>query len=183
MAGEDVAALLDRCAGGDQSAFKRLYDAQSPRLYALALRLLKQPVLAADAVHDTFMHVWRMHASERAERFDPAHGPAEAWLAALLRARAIDTLRRGGRQPLEQPDGAASAEEGDEVLEKAPDREVPAPDGRFAALDPSAFHALRLAYLEGLTYGELADRLQQPLGTVKAGVRRALIGLKACARA
>ena len=92
MAGEDVAALLDRCANGDQSALKRLYDTQSPRLYALALRLLSQPVLAADAVHDVFLRIW-----ERSERFDPGHGDAAAWLTGLLRYRALSALRLRGR--------------------------------------------------------------------------------------
>src|SRR6185437_3568998 len=77
--------LLHRCRDGDAAAFRRLYDAESPRLYGLALRITGQAALAADAVHDAFLQVW-----QKATRFDPGRGSAGAWLTALVRYRAID---------------------------------------------------------------------------------------------
>ena len=85
--------LLKRCGEQDNAAFRRLYELQSPRLYALALRLMQQPMLASDAVHDAFVQVW-----QRSARFDPDRGSAEAWLGSLVRYRAIDILRRRSRE-------------------------------------------------------------------------------------
>ena len=88
-----VARLVERCGAGDRAAFRALYDAQAARLYGIALRITRQPGLAADAVHDALLQVW-----QKAARFDPARGAAEAWLTGLVRYRAIDIVRRQGRE-------------------------------------------------------------------------------------
>ncbi|WP_419730675.1 sigma-70 family RNA polymerase sigma factor [Lichenicola sp.] len=174
----DLAVLLGRCAEGDQKAFRTLYELQSPRLYGLALRLMQQPALAADAMHDAFVQVW-----QRAAQFDPARGAAEAWLAGLLRYRAIDILRRRSRERY-------GHEPTDEV--------DPAPDAleRLAAAgDDAALHrcleqlegaqrsVVLLAFMEGLSHTELSSQLKAPLGTVKSWIRRALLGLRRCLEA
>ena len=171
----DTAALLLRCADGDRTAFRQLYEAQSPRLYGLALRLMQQPALAADAVHDAFIQVW-----QRAERFDPARGAAEAWLTTLLRYRAIDILRRRSREQY----GHERADEPDPAPD-ALDRLGERADGEalrrcLAELEDGQRRVVMLAFMEGLSHSELAVRLQAPLGTVKSWVRRALLGLRRC---
>ena len=90
--GQLLDGLLLRSGQGDQDAFRRLYDLQSPLLYGQALRLTRQSQLAADAVHDTFMQVWG-----QSSRFDPTRGHARNWLITLLRNRAIDIMRRRER--------------------------------------------------------------------------------------
>ena len=159
----DVASLLQGCAEGDRAAFRRLYELQSSRLYGLALRLMQQPALASDAVHDTFIQVW-----QRAARFDPARGAAEAWLTSLVRYRAIDILRRRSREQYGQE------------REDEPD---PTPDALQLLGERADGAALQLAFMDGLSHSELAARLQAPLGTVKSWVRRALLGLRRCLEA
>ena len=173
--GESLDTLLERCGRGDRTAFRRLYDAQSARLYGQALRLTRQPQLAADAVHDAFLQVW-----QRSSRFDPARGHAEAWLASLLRYRAIDILRRRGREsygvePAEEPDTAPDAL--DQLVASTAGSEL---RRCLELLEEGQRRVVLMAFVDGLSHSELATRLQAPLGTVKSWVRRALIGLRRC---
>jgi RNA polymerase sigma-70 factor (ECF subfamily) len=171
----ELGELLTRCADGDRSAFRRLYDLQSARLYGAALRITHQSTLAADAVHDALLQVW-----QNAARFDPARGSGEAWLLGLVRYRALDIARRRVREA---------------PLEAVPDQEDPDPDplSRLAAaseasalhrclqgLEPDRQRLVSLAFVEGLTHSQLAERLSLPLGTVKSWIRRALTSLKRC---
>lgn len=167
--------LIRRCRDGDPAAFRRLYDAESPRLYGLALRITGQAALAADAVHDTFLQVW-----QKASQFDAGRGSAAAWLTALVRYRAIDLVRSHGRETT-----------GHDI----PDRADPSPgalDALLASATGAALHrclalleekprqAIMLAFVEGRTHADLANDLGAPLGTVKSWIRRGLMALKAC---
>ncbi len=80
IARSETAELLARCATADRAAFRRLYELNSGRLYAIALRITRQPALASDAVHDALLQVWR-----NAARFDPERGNADGWLISLVR--------------------------------------------------------------------------------------------------
>lgn len=167
--------LLQLCAAGDRDAFRRLYERCSPRLYGIALRVAREPSLAADAVHDAFVQVWR-----QAGRFDPARGAADAWLATLVRYRALDIARRRrrdvlGYEPVDAPDEAPS------VL----DRLVGSADADLLrrcleVLDEEKRRLIVLAFTDGLSHGELAARVGAPLGTVKSWIRRSLSTLRAC---
>ena len=175
---ESLDLLLSRCGGGDRAAFRRLYDLQSARLYGQALRLTRQPQLAADAVHDAFLQVW-----QRSSRFDPARGHAEAWLSSLLRYRAIDILRKRGRENY----GVEAADEpdtGPDALQQL----VSSSEGSalrrcLDQLEEGQRRVVLLAFVDGLSHSELAAKLQAPLGTVKSWVRRALLGLRRCLEA
>ncbi len=176
--GDDAASLdglLSRCGGGDRAAFRRLYDLQSARLYGQALRLTRQPQLAADAVHDAFLQVW-----QRSSRFDPARGHAEAWLSSLLRYRAIDILRKRGREnqgvePADEPDPGP-----DPLHQLVSSSEGIALRRCLDQLEAEPRRVVLLAFVEGLSHSELATKLQAPLGTVKSWVRRALLSLRRC---
>ncbi len=173
--GATLTDLLHRCRGGDHAAFRRLYDFESPRLYGMALRITRQPSLAADAVHDAFLQVW-----QHADRFDPRRGSAEAWLTGLVRYRAIDLVRNRAR------------ETGDEALPEQVDTGPGALDVLLASdagkslhhclsvLDEKQRQVILLAFVKGRTHAELADDLGAPLGTVKSWIRRGLMALKAC---
>jgi RNA polymerase sigma-70 factor, ECF subfamily len=170
-----LAALLARCGTGDATAFRAVYDLQSARLYGIALRITRQPPLAADAVHDAFMQVW-----QRAARFDAARGSAEAWLTGLVRYRAIDILRKSGRETtgLALPD---SEDDGPGPLEALlASRDGEALHRCIEQLDPSQRRSILLAFVEGLSHSEIAARIATPLGTVKSWVRRGLIALREC---
>lgn len=167
--------LLMRCAQADGVAFRRLYDLQSATLYGVALRITRQPALAADAVHDAMLQVWR-----NASRFDPARGNAKAWLLSLVRYRALDSVARIGREALggEVPD----------VADTDPDpldRLLATQEGMLLRhcleeVDPNRRSLVLLAFFEGLTHSEIAERIGQPLGSVKSGIRRALLVLRNC---
>ena len=167
--------LLMRCAQADGVAFRRLYDLQSATLYGVALRITRQPALAADAVHDAMLQVWR-----NAARFDPARGNARAWLLSLVRYRALDAIARIGREGL--------GDEVPEVADTAPDpldRLLATQEGMLLhhcleEVDPGRRSLVLLAFFDGLTHSEIAERVGQPLGSVKSGIRRALLALRNC---
>ena len=167
--------LLLRCAQADGAAFRQLYDLQSPALYGVALRITRQPALAADAVHDALLQVWR-----NAARFDPARGTARAWLLSLVRYRALDLVGRSGREVL----GADVPEQADP--DPSPlDRLLTTQAGRalhecLQTIEPERRNLVVLAFMEGLTYAEVAARARQPLGTVKSTIRRSLLALRSC---
>jgi RNA polymerase sigma-70 factor (ECF subfamily) len=173
--GDDAAALLGRCAAGDRAAFRTLYDRWSARLHGIALRITRQPSLAADATHDAFVQVW-----QQAARFDPARGSAEAFLVSLVRYRALDIVRRHGREvpgyePPEQEDDSP------DILSRL----IGAAEGAvlqrcLSLLDPDRRRIVLLAFVDGLSHGELAARLGVPLGTIKSWIRRSLLSLREC---
>ncbi|MGH7105520.1 MAG: sigma-70 family RNA polymerase sigma factor [Acetobacteraceae bacterium] len=176
--GSDAAGLghlLQRIAGGDRAALRRLYDLKSPRLYAIALRITREKELASDALHDAFMQVLK-----QAGRFDPARGSAEAWLVSLVRYRALDIVRGRGREvlgyePADQPgfepdalDLLAATEEGARLRTC------------LGALEEDRRRLIMLAFVDGLSHNDLAARLSLPLGTVKSAIRRGLLTLREC---
>ncbi len=171
----DPERLLLLCASGDHDAFRGLYERCGGRLYGLALRITRQPALAADAMHDAFIQVW-----QQASRYDPARGDAEAWLIGLVRYRALDIVRRRGRDTLGyEPDDAPDDAPG--PLERLiGGSEADALRRCLATLDIERQRLLTLAFTDGLSHAELAERLGAPLGTVKSWIRRSLAALREC---
>ena len=174
---EDATALLGQVAAGDRVAFRRLYDLQAPRLYAVALRITRQGPLAADAVHDAFLQVWR-----NAGRFDAARAPAEAWLLGLVRYRALDIARRRGREvAADDLDLPEPADEGPDPLEVlAGSRDAAALHACLRQLEADRRRLVLLAFVDGLSHSEVAARVGMPLGTVKSWIRRSLQSLRLC---
>ncbi len=171
----DPGALLWRVAAGDRLAFRRLYDQQSPRLYAVALRVTRQPALASDAVHDAFLQVWR-----NAARFDAARGNAEAWLLSLVRYRALDIARRRVREVSDDDMPELEDQDPDPLARLATARDAAALHRCLQTLDADRRRLVVLAFVEGLSHSELAERLATPLGTVKSWIRRSLLALRTC---
>ena len=169
-------ALL-ACAGGDKSALKRIYDAESPRMVGVALRILKRRALAEEAVQDSFILIWR-HAA----RFDPQRGSGLTWIYAILRNRSLSILRDERRtETSDSPLAEETASEEDDpetVMAKISDAK--ALRGCLEALPAERRGMVLLAFVQGLTHGEIAGRLGMPLGTVKSWIRRSLIALKEC---
>lgn len=171
----ELTELLRRCADADRAAFRRLYELQSPRLYGVALRITRQPALAADAVHDALLQVW-----QNARRFDINRGNPEAWLLSLVRYRALDITRRNSRElsGLELPDTVD--DDPDPLAQLIGSVEGEALHRCLQTLPPDRRRLVVMAFIDGLTHSELAQRLDQPLGTVKSWIRRALLNLKRC---
>jgi len=174
-ANEHVAALLQRSAEGDRAAFRRLYDLQSSRLYAVALRITRQSALAADAMHEAFVSVW-----EYADRFDPLRGTGDAWLTSIVRYRALDLVRRGVREVTGLDVPEREDEDPDPLARLLGSAEGAALHRCLEELDAERRALIMHAFMDGLTHTELADRFAMPLGTVKSSIRRGLAGLRHC---
>jgi RNA polymerase sigma factor (sigma-70 family) len=169
-----VAAALARCAAGERSALRVIYDIEAPRMVGVARRILRRQDLAEEATQDTFMRVWRA-----ARTFDPQKGAARTWLYAILRNCALSILRDEGRFVSDDDkleDAAAPMTES--ALARLP--ESSALRRCLERLDAERRSVVVLAYVHGLSHGELAGRLGVPLGTVKSWVRRSLISLQEC---
>lgn len=179
-AGEDrnreQAALLSSMARGEKAALSALYDQLSGPLYSLAYRMLADPTEAQDLIQDIFLQAWRT-----AGTYDPSRGSVFSWLATLVRNRAIDRIRMRQRRaellsaaaPDLQPAGGEDSGGSLWRQEKAE-----AVRTALAGLAPDQQQAIELAYFSGLTQQEIAARLNEPLGTIKARIRRGLLKLK-----
>jgi RNA polymerase sigma-70 factor (ECF subfamily) len=171
-------AALGRMARGDHQALAELYDRHARPVFSLALRILQERGEAEDVVQEVFAQAWT-----QAARYDTARGAVAAWLLNMARSRAIDRLR----SKRARPEGAADSEP---ALDQMPAVGVPQDvqllsDEQVARLRSALGElpalqriALELAYYEGLTHAEIADRLEQPLGTVKTRIRQAMIKLR-----
>jgi RNA polymerase sigma-70 factor, ECF subfamily len=170
-------AALERMARGDHEALAELYDRHGRLVFSLALRILRDQGDAEDIVQDVFSQAWR-----QAARYESSRGNVIAWLLNLTRSRAIDRLR--GRRA--RPDTAA----GDPAALEVPDLSQPVDEQialsnqaariRAAVDELSVLQrvAIELAFYEGLTHVEIAERLELPLGTVKTRIRQGLLKLK-----
>jgi RNA polymerase sigma-70 factor (ECF subfamily) len=172
---DDTALLLHRCGSGDRAAFRALYDRWSGRLHGIALRITRESSLAADATHDAFVQIWR-----EAYRFDLGRGTPEAFLISLVRYRALDIVRRRQRErPGYEPDERAD-ESPDALARMVSSSEGAALQRCMERLDPERRQIVAMAFINGLSHGELAARLRMPLGTVKSTIRRSLLSLREC---
>jgi RNA polymerase sigma factor (sigma-70 family) len=170
LSDEAVVALVARSS---DSALAELYDRYGRTAYALALRVVRDKALAEDAVQDAFLGVWRS-----AERFRPERSKASTWIFTLVHRRAVDLVRREERRRAEPLDavphssGPATDDEAWLGLERARVREA------LSRLPDQQREALELAYFGGYTQSELAERLGEPLGTIKSRMFNGLARLR-----
>ena len=168
--------LIDAVRDGSQAALKRLYELESRRLYGIALRIVRRPDLAADAVQDAFVQVWQNAASYSPERGNPA-----AWLTAIVRYRALDAVRKFGREVRSDDPRLGDRAEDPDILERLDARRAEGALRRcLGELNEDQRRCIALAFVDGLTHAEIAARLAAPLGSVKSWVRRGLIALRSC---
>ena len=170
--------LMARVEARDADALGELYDRHAGRLLALARRVLGDGGEAEEVLQEVFLFVWRSAAS-----FDPVRGHVLTWLLIVTRSRAIDRLRtrRGGSRP-----EVRSLEDVAEMPASGEDVEGNTAGRQWATICRSAVgqlpddqrRALELAYFEGLTHQEIAERTSTPLGTVKTRVRLGLMKLR-----
>lgn len=183
-----LAALIAASARGDERAFSRLYRATSGTLFGLALRMLKRPDWAEEVLQESFVSVWR-HAA----RYDENKGAAMTWLIRIVRNQALDWIHPSRPDGFERQHARATdllgeslldgtvdpaAADGAELMEYA--RRAERVTACLAALDARQRQSVALVFFHGLSHGDLALHLQQPLGTVKAWVRRGLSKLASC---
>ena len=172
-----LVAALARVAAGDRAAMQEVYRRTSAKLFGVCLRIFGERAEAEDAVQDVYLAIWR-----KAGTFDPARSSPITWLVTLARNRAIDRLRASGRRPTAPLELAA------DVADETPDAETALvhadEDTRVLEciehLRPDDAVMIRTAFFDGVTYADLAERANLPLGTVKSRMRRSLLKLRDC---
>jgi RNA polymerase sigma-70 factor, ECF subfamily len=167
-------ALLSLVASSDDAALGELYDRFGGVAYGLALRILRDESLAQDAVQEAFLGVWRT-----ADRFLAERAAARTWVLTLVHRRAVDLVRREDRRQGEPLESAPEPAAGETVEEQATVRfQRRVVQEALLQLTPEQREALELGYYGGLTQSELAERLDQPLGTVKSRMFAGLTRLR-----
>ncbi|MGA5345028.1 sigma-70 family RNA polymerase sigma factor [Streptomyces griseoincarnatus] len=170
--------LLIRVAGGDQKAFEDLYGLVSGPVYGLVRRVVRDPAQSEEVAQEVLLELWRSAA-----RFDPGRGTALSWVLTLAHRRAVDRVRSvraaGEREQREARRGHGPAfDQVAEEVEAGLEREwVRRCLDRLTALQRQS---VTLAYYDGYTYREVAERLRLPLGTVKTRMRDGLTRLRDC---
>ena len=171
--------LLARVAKRERAAFEQLYDRYANILYATAMKFLKEDADAQDVVQDVFIQIW-----DKAKLYDPAKGKPLTWALTLTRNRSIDRIRAIQRRTrlrddfeketvVDESEGVREALSGVDASEKS--QILRDAVGR---LSPEQRNVIELAFFGGFTQSEIADRLGEPLGTIKARARRGLMKLK-----
>ena len=172
--------LLARIAAGDSAALGLFYDAHANILFGLALRILHDHKEAEDVLQEVFVQVW-----DKASVFNPAQGRPLAWVITLTRNKAIDRLRSAQRRFRLLEEVGEEAGLGEMSAEPSPGEAAGA--GEQAGLVCAALQRLpaeqqrviELAFFHGLTQTEIAAALHEPLGTIKARIRRGMLRLRA----
>lgn len=178
----ELMALLDRIAERDANALQLLYQKCAGRLNGLALRVVRNREHAEDVLQEVFLAIWRLAPTYRASL-----SPPMAWMGVITRSRALDHLRR------QRSLGAGQTQEFDELMIQTMPSDGPGPQQLaetseqawllhqcLQQLAPPQREALSLAYMRDMSHSELAERLKQPLGTVKTWIRRSLDKLRGC---
>jgi RNA polymerase sigma-70 factor, ECF subfamily len=162
---------------GEESALAHLYDASSPLVYGLALRILGDAGAAEEVTLDVYLQVWK-----QANRFNPVRGRVSTWLMTMARSRAIDKLR-GKAQELSEADTLeAVAETQSENLDPEQVAAVAQQQAQvrnaLSTLGEEQRHAIELAFFNGLSQNEIALKLNEPLGTIKTRIRNGMLKLR-----
>ena len=168
--------LIRQVANQDRDAFSQLYDRFYSLVFTLAMRMLRARSDAEDLLQEVFVQVWRQAQSYSAQRGSP-----EAWIINIARSRAIDKIRsiRRMEKSFVLTDDPARAESSDNVESSAADSEARmAMNSALANLPDTQRKVLELAYFDGLTQTEIANRLAEPLGTVKTRMRSGIQRLR-----
>jgi RNA polymerase sigma-70 factor (ECF subfamily) len=174
---DQLEMLLLATARRSQRDFKMLFEVSGPKIHGILLALLRDREQARDALQVTFVRIWT-----RAASFDPARGTAGAWMSQIARHHAIDLLRQRKRRAEVNP------EEFQDIADPGPTAErqlVIRDDVRklldcLGKLEPRKAEAVRMSYLQGLSYSDLAERMDTPVNTIRTWLRRGLAALKDC---
>lgn len=175
---EEDLRLLRQIAAGDQQAVAALYQQRGTLLYSLLLRMLGDKMEAQEVMQDTFVRIWR-----RAASYDPARSAPLAWMILIARGLAVDRLRSRRRRQanfatLEAEIASLEMETGNSLRQIERDELSGVCTAALERLPEAQAHALQLAFLRGWTHEEIASAQNEPLGTIKARIRRGLQALR-----
>ncbi|MBD9374181.1 sigma-70 family RNA polymerase sigma factor [Rhizobium sp. ARZ01] len=176
MRDDEIAYLIGRICLQDRQAFRRLYELTGAKLFPICLRMLGKREDAEEALQDIYVKIW-----QRADRFAPDETSAFAWLAAVARYHAIDVIR--ARRPV-----ASDIEEAYDIGDAEPGPEARSTlisearriEASLKQLEAEKASAVRQAYVEAMSYEELATQFGVPLNTMKTWLRQSLLILREC---
>lgn len=170
--------LMARVAQRDAGAFQELYDTHADTVYSIAVQMLRDEAEAGDLLQEVFLKIWNA-----SELYDPVLGKVVSWIITITRRRCLNRLRSGQRRAAahrasaeERAASAESTEDSSSLLLRA--ETARAVQAALVALPAEQGEAIRLSFLHGLTHEETAARLDAPLGTIKARIRRGLARMK-----
>jgi RNA polymerase sigma-70 factor, ECF subfamily len=172
--------LLRQIGRGDKDAFATLYDRFHGVLFATAYRMLNNRETSEDVLQEVFLQIW-----EKAALYDPSRGKPMTWAITLTRNKTIDRLRSGQRRARlqgeieEQAKSDVQFDDKDSVSDMNLAENASAVRQALTKLPPEQREAIELAFFSGLTQTEITEKLKQPLGTVKARIRRGMMKLRA----
>lgn len=167
-------AWVAGCANKDRAAFSRLFAHFAPRIKSYLKRLAADDAAAEDMAQEVMLTIWR-----KAGQFDPRQASASTWIFRIARNRRIDAARRAAKPALDpdEPLLRPSAETAPDDATHAAEREARVRDA-LATLPEAQVALLRLAFFDGLSHTEIAERENLPLGTVKSRMRLAFDKLR-----
>jgi RNA polymerase sigma-70 factor (ECF subfamily) len=170
--------LLRKIAAADRGAFAEFYDRHSTLMFSVACKILNDQTEAQDVLQETFVQIW-----EKAKNFDPKLGKASSWVAVLVRNKAIDRLRASQRRSRLAEQAEAHSEIATDLSETVNETMHGQETAKLirsaiTGLPAEQRNAIELAFFSGLTQNEISAKLNQPLGTIKARIRRGLLKLR-----
>lgn len=176
MPGNDISYLIGRVSLKDRKAFSLLYEKSASKLFGICFRILRDRGEAEEALQDIYVKIW-----QRSDRYVASDTNPMAWLAAIARNHCIDVIR--ARRPVasdideayDMADPLMTPEEA--VMLWSEGRRI---DSCMEELEPGRASAVRRAYIEGLSYEELAENHGVPLNTMRTWLRRSLLKLREC---
>lgn len=170
------------CARGERQALQDIYQQDSRHLLGVALRIVRQRQQAEDVVHDAFMNIWTQAAS-----FDAQRGSGRGWIYSVVRNLALNAVRNGAREVSVDEETAAALDAQNSLdthAQVADAFDLRVSLGKLndclARLEPARRNCILYAYVDGCSHGEIAERTQTPLGTVKAWIKRSMGSLREC---
>lgn len=177
-ANDHLAGLLAQTGLGDRRAFAELYDASKSKLFAVALRIVGERQVAEEVLQDSFVKIWHHAANYAAAKSAPM-----TWMTAIVRNRSLDIVRRPNAEIADTDDFFALNME--DASPSPPDTLAAKRDEAqivrcMKGLAGEQHNAISMAFFQGLSHAEVADKLGKPLGTVKTHIRRGLLKLKDC---
>ncbi|THV20226.1 sigma-70 family RNA polymerase sigma factor [Peteryoungia ipomoeae] len=174
---DDLGQALSGCASGDRMALRRIFDQESGRLVSIAQRIVRRRDLAEEVVQESFIRIWT-----HAHQYQPDRGSARGWIYAIVRNRALNLIRDGKREhSMEEIESFRESEETEEIMIawQRLDRNTRLYEC-LGALEERKRNGILMAYVGGYSHGEIAGKLQLPLGTAKSWIRRGLMALREC---